>query len=371
MWSLSTDAQIVLTRSRTVSIRATAFTAAYGAVSDLPVVSGSIGVDSTSQGRRTGTVGIGNAAYWPDDPLDVLSPIGTELFVEYGILLPTGTYEWVPLIRGPITDATRQQPITGNTALTITVADRSQKVAEARFDQPAQTVSGATTVAEIRRLVTEVLPSVTVTDQTGNTRVAPVLDMERERWADGIEKLADSIGAEAFADPAGAFVIRDTPTLDAVPVWLIAAGEGGVLLKLDEKLTRDRTYNRVVASGQRTDGTPPVWAAVSDTNPASPTYIDGPFGIKPRFYASPLLTTTQQCTLAATSLLARYTGMWGSVTITALVNPALDAGDVILVRDDTGRTSAHIVDTLSIPLTPGESQQIGTRSQALPEETES
>jgi hypothetical protein len=347
MWSLSTDAQIVLTRSRTVSIRATAFTAAYGAVSDLPVVSGSIGVDSTSQGRRTGTVGIGNAAYWPDDPLDVLSPIGTELFVEYGILLPTGTYEWVPLIRGPITDATRQQPITGNTALTITVADRSQKVAEARFDQPAQTVSGATTVAEIRRLVTEVLPSVTVTDQTGNTRVAPVLDMERERWADGIEKLADSIGAEAFADPAGAFVIRD------------------------KKLTRDRTYNRVVASGQRTDGTPPVWAAVSDTNPASPTYIDGPFGIKPRFYASPLLTTTQQCTLAATSLLARYTGMWGSVTITALVNPALDAGDVILVRDDTGRTSAHIVDTLSIPLTPGESQQIGTRSQALAEETES
>jgi hypothetical protein len=354
--------------AHSIDIRATAYTAAFGAVSNLPVTSGSITVDATSQTRRTGTVGIGDDAYWPGDALDILSPLGSELAVEYGIVLPTGT-EWVPVFRGPITDAARQRPVTGDdAAITITVADRSLKVAEARFDQPTQTVVGATTVAEIRRLITEVLPTVTVTDLTGSTQVAAQLDIERERWSDGIEKLADSIGAEVFADPVGAFVIRPQPLLTATPVWVAAAGDGGVLVSLDEKKTRDLTYNRIVASGQRVDGTPPVWAAVSDTDPASPTYIGGPFGTKTRFYASPLLTTTPQCTSAATSWLARTTGMHGTVTLTIVVNPGLDAGDVLLARAPD-YLAAHIIDTLTIPLTPKDIQVITTRSLELPDES--
>lgn len=351
-----------------MSIRATAYTAAYGAITDLPVVSGSVGADATSQVRRTGSIGIGDTAYWPADPLAVLSPLGSELGVEYGILLPDGVYEWVPIFRGPITDAARHRPTTGNTALTITVADRATKVAEARFDQPTQTTVNATTVAEIRRLITEVLPAVTVTDQTGSSKVAPQLDMERERWADGIEKLADSLGAECYADARGDFVIRLTPTVTDSPVWVVAAEDGGMLIGIDQKATRDRTYNKAVASGQRTDGTPPVWAAVADTDPTSPTYIGGAFGIKPRFYSSPLLTTTGQCTTAAAALLARTTGMWGSVNFTTLVNPALEPGDVVQVRDETGKISAHIIDTLTVPLTPGDSQQITTRMRELPAE---
>jgi hypothetical protein len=368
VWPHSTAAQVALTQSRSISIRATAYTAVLGAISDLPVTSGSVTVDATSQVRRIGTVGIGAGIYWPDDPLDILSPLGSELAVEYGILLPSGLTEWIPVIRGPITDVARSRPTTGNeAALTVTVADRSSKVAEARMDQPTQTVASATTVSEIRRLITEVLPTVTVTDLTGSTQVAAQIDIERERWADGVEKLADSIGAEVFADPLGAFVIRPQPLLTNTPVWTVAAGAGGLLISIDEKKTRDLTYNRIVASGQRTDGIPPVWAVVSDTDPTSPTYINGPFGIKTRFFASPLLTTTAQCTSAATSWLARTTGMHGSVTLTVLPNPALDVGDVLLVRDGAVAT-AHIIDTLTVPLSPKDPQQITTRSLQLPPE---
>jgi hypothetical protein len=368
VWPISAAAQHQIANSGAITVRATAYTATYGVVSDLPVTTGSITVDATSQTRRTGTVGIGEDGYWPADPFAVLSPLGSELGIEYGIPLLTGTIEWIPIFRGPITDCARQRPASSAAALTVTVADRSSKVAEARFDQPTQTIVGATAVAEIRRLITDVLPSVTVTDLTGSTQVAAQLDIERERWADGIEKLADSIGAEVFADPLGNFVIRPQPVLTNPPVWVVASGEGGTLISIDEQQTRDRTYNRVVASGQRTDGTPPVWAAVSDTDPLSPTYIGGQFGVKTRFYSSPLLTTVPQCTSAATALLARTIGMHGKVTLTTLVNPALDAGDVLAGRVE-GTVSAHIIDTVPIPLPVGDTQQIATRSIELPAES--
>ncbi len=136
---------------------------------------------------------------------------------------------------------------------------------------------------------------------------------------------------------------------------------------LDEKTTRDLTYNKVVASGQRTDGTPPVWAAVADTDPLSPTFVGGPFGTKTRFTVSPLLTTTGQCTTAAAGLLARTTGMHGSVTLSLVTNPALDAGDVLLVLDG-GVSTAHIIDTVTIPLSAKDTQRVTSRSLELPPE---
>jgi hypothetical protein len=366
--TLSTRASTAIRDSHEIRVYAAAITSASGVVDNLPVTSGSVVSDASSQVRRTATVGIGQSALWPDDPLSILSPIGSELLVSYGIVLQSGQVEYLQLIRGPITRAQRQVPASGNDdALTVTVADRSSKVAEARFDAPTQTISGATTVSEISRLITAVLPNVTVTDQTGSTKVAPQIEMDRERWSDGVEKLADSIGAEVFATPEGNFVIRTEPTVANAPVWTLEAGDGGVLVGEDAEFSRDLTYNRVVAIGQRLDGIPPVYAVASDTNPNSPTYISGPFGIKTRFYSSPLLTTVAQCESAAASMLARVTGHHLNVSFSTVCNPALEAGDVIRLLYD-GRDEVHIIDRVEIPLRPGDVQQIKTRSLTLPEE---
>ena len=368
MLPMTTRAVNTLRGNHTIRIYAAAFAAHGGVVDNLPVVSGSVVVDASSQVRRTASVGIGQSDLWPVDPYSILSPLGSEMLISYGIILQDGQTEWIQILRGPITRVTRTVPTSGeDAAILVDVSDRSSKVAQARFDAPAQTVAGATTVAEITRLITDVLPDVTVFDRTGDTKVAPQLEMERERWNDGIEKLADSIGAEVYADETGNFIIRTQPTISDPPVWTLDAGEGGILLGEDDETSRDLTYNRVVASGQRVDGTPPVYAVVSDTNPFSPTYISGPFGIKTRFYASPLLTTTGQCTSAATSLLARVNGRHMDVSFKALTNPALEAGDVIRLRFED-RDEVHIIDRVEIPFRPGDQQQIKTRSPALPEE---
>lgn len=367
MWPLSTTAQQTITQSHTMTVRAIAY-GPYG-TQEIPVGGGSVVCDSTSQVRRTASL-ITSYDLWPVDPTSILAPYGTEIQVHYGIVLPSGGVEWVPLIRGMVTEASRSVPVSSDGSVPITLVDRSARVAESRFTAPVQTVAGATTVTEIRRLIQDAIgTSVAVVDTTGSTAVAAVLDIDRERWADGVERLADAIAAEVFFDAEGNGVIRPQSQITDTVRWVIATGMDGILVSKSDKLSRDGTYNGVVASGQRSDGTAPASSTVWDSDPASPTYYLGGFGKKPRFYTSPLLTTTGQCTATATAMLARVRGMAAQVTLAAIVNPGLESGDVILVRSKAeGTVEAHIVDKVTTPLAPDEAQQIETRSVELPSE---
>ncbi|MFD6068918.1 DUF5047 domain-containing protein [Amycolatopsis lurida] len=365
MWSLSTQARIALTQSHAMQARATVSSPTYGVLT-LPLSGGSVEVDATSKVRRTATLQT-DPRWWPHSPTDLLSPYGSTCRVDYGIVLPSGDTEWVPLLTGYLDETSRTRPITGSGDLTVKVADPAQRVAEDRLDVPAQTIANAPAVSEIARLVKATLgPQLDVIDETGSSASASVFIIERERW-DAVEKLADFLAAEPFFDPLGRLVIRPQPTLSRNPVWTIRTGNRGSLLTAKDKRSREQVYNRVVASGQRTDGVPAVYATATDTT--SPAYYGGPFGKKNRFYTSELLTTTAQCQATADALLARTRGVGAQVEIEALVNPALDSGDVLAVLDpETGETR-HIIDKLSIPLTPDGTQSITTRSDELPAET--
>lgn len=363
MWPLSTPARQVLAQSHSIAVRATAY-GVFG-TQEIPVSGGQVTSDAGSQVRRQATLET-SVALWPVDPRSILQVTGTEIQVDYGIVIPGRTDpEWVPLIRGLVSKATRRRPIPSSGTLTVQLVDRSARVAQDKFTSPASTVSGALTVVEIRRLIQESLgTSVAVVDYTGSTRVAPVMQIERERWADGVERLADSISAEVFFDPTGSGVIRAQPTLADPAVWVVASGAGGTLIERGDELDRDAVYNGVVVRGERTDGTAPVTATVWDTDPASPTYYLGPLGRKPREYSSPLLTTVAQCQAAGAAILARYRGANAKVSISTIVNPALEAGDVITLRDE-GTTQAHIIDKVTVPLSPGGLQPLETRSLDL------
>jgi hypothetical protein len=368
VWTESATAQLLLTSSHSVSVRATAYTSTFGIVPNLPVAGGSVTADATSKVRRTATITIADPTLWPANPTDMLSPLGSELLIEYGIVIPgMADPEWIPLITGGITKAARTLP-TGSQGIPITLADRSARVAEDRFISPGQVGGGSTTVVQaITALVQHTLPGVVVIDLTGSTAIAPTLDVDKDRW-DAVEQLADAIGAEAFFDQLGRLVVRLQPTLAGPTVWEINTGSRGVLVERSDEATRDLVYNEVVATGQRTDGTSPVFADVVDTDPSSPTYWGGPFGKKPRFYSSPLLTTTLQATNAATALLERVRGQQASVSLTAITNPALEPGDVIKVRTSS-TPQAHVIDTVVTSLEVRTAQQITTRSKTLPAES--
>lgn len=366
MWLISAAARAALRGSHAITARCTAYTPSGAVLADVPFAGGSVDADGSSQVRRTGSLEISDAALWPAQGFDALSPAGSEVFLEYGIVLPTGV-EWVPVFRGPVQKAALDLPATS--ALALDLADRSKWVAEDRLSVPSQTHPGATTVQEITRLIHETLPSAEVLDLTGDTTEAPILQIDKERWQDGVEKLADSIAAEVFCDAVGRFVIRPQPTLNDAPVWVVDAGATGVLIKASRELTRENVYNAVVVTGPTTDGSPPVWAMVTDDDPDSPTRYGGPFGRKPRFYSSPLLRSNEQAQTAGEALLARVKGMVATVSVEAVPNPALEPGDVVEVRLLDGSRQRHIIDKVPVDFSASASQTLTTRSVDLPAES--
>jgi hypothetical protein len=361
MGKLDSTAQRIVVQSHSIKVRAVAY-GPYG-TRPIPVSGGEVTSDTGSQVRRTATVNT-SVTLWPVDPRSVIGVNGTEIQVDYGIVIP-GVDDplWVPMIRGLLTKTSRERPIPSTGVLPLQLVDRSARVAEDRFEAPTQTVAGALTTAEIRRLIQETLgTSVLVSDLTGSAQLAQRLDIARERWDEGVEPLADSIAAECYADPVGNFVIRPQPQLTDAAVWTISSGRGGNLIKRGDELSREGVYSGVVVSGERTDGTAPVTATVWDTDPASPTYYLGPFGKKLRFYSSPLLTTVPQCQATGAALLGRSKGN-SQPALVAIPNPALEGGDVIILRD-LGLVTTHIIDKVVTPLSPSGLQTIHTRAVA-------
>lgn len=366
MWPISAEAFAALQAPHTMSVRASSTTATQGTISDLPIHDGTIQVSSTQIVRRNCTLEI-NPALWPASVYDPLSPISSEITVDYGVLV-RGGFEWIPVFTGPIQRAKRKF---GTGLVTIEAAGREQRVVEDRMDAPAQTVAGATVVAEITRLIQESIPGATVIDTTGSSATAAQITIDLERWRDGVEVLANAIGAEVYADAAGRFIIRSQPVLSGAqsPVLIIAAGDEGTLVDGDEDLTREAVYNRVIVEGVRSDGTPPVRAVVSDTDTSSPTFYGGPFGRKPRRYVSPLLTTVGMCTTAGQALLARAKGMQSAIVLESVPHPGLEGGDIVQANLPDGRRQLHIVGAFNLPLKPGPVQRITSRSLELPPES--
>lgn len=365
---MSPAAAGVIRSSHQVQYRASASPPGADASATLDALTGgTITTDSKSQVRRKARIDVADPTMWTTNPGGLLSPFGSEVFVEYGIVIPRQGVEWVPLIHGPVQDLSGGRPSTA--AIPVSVSDRSQTVADDRLTYTRQTSGTNTYYQDIRTLIAESVPGAQFVIETSNERIAPSIEIDQNRWSDGVEKLADAGALEVYADATGRFVIRDTPTVDDNPVWVVDEGDTGVLIKANWSLTRDRVYNAVLARGQRADGTPPVSALVVDDDANSPTRWGGPFGEKLRYFTSPLLTTVEACEAAGRSILARVKGIAATVELEILTNPALEGGDVVELRLLDGTRQRHIIDSVPVVLSPSSSQRLTTRSIDLPAES--
>lgn len=365
---LPTAAANTVRSSHAIELRATA-TGPLGSSQEVPISGGSVNVDATSQVRRTAQITIADPTLWPAKPTDLLAPYGSELFVEYGVVVTGLGTLWTPVITGLLAEVDSIVPATASQGLTISLVDRSQYVHDDRAPSPFQVGGdGSTTiVAAITSIIVGAYPAATVIDETGDTTQCALFTIQQEKWSDGVEPLATSIGAECFCDPSGNFVIRYQPTLDDPTVWQVDTGANGILIANARQRTRTAVYNQVIVLGSASDGTTPVLAEVHDEDPTSPTFYDGPFGHKPRFFSSPLVTSAPQALAAATAILARAKGTDAILTLSTITNPALDAGNVATLLGSTG-TALNILDQVAIPLDFTQPQQITTHATVLPDE---
>lgn len=360
MYPVSSAFLAALRTSHNAVVQVDAYRAGVLIASDLPVADGAVAVDGSSDVRRQLDLTIADPSLAPTatDTTGPLTPYGTELYVRRGIRFPDGTTEWVPL--GYFRVQSVNVPLRSD-VVKVSGVDRSRQIADARFLAPQSSVTANNVPTEIARLITAARPGTVVNNLSGSTAPTPVLLWDTDRWP-AITDLAASIGCEVFFDVAGQAVIRPIPAITDAVRWYVDVGPQGVLVEGERQISREATYNVVVAGAERVDNLPPLAATVQDNDPTSPTYVGGAFGSVPYFYTNNGITTVGQATTAAQGLLDRVRGLTRTVSLSAVPNPALDAGDVIQVVYPDGTFERHVVDSLTIPLGPDASMPIGTRS---------
>ncbi len=327
---------------------------------DIPFSEGNVSVSSGTGVHRKLELTVSDPSLW-----ELLEPVGAELRAYRGIEYPDKGLEWVPLGVFSLEQQAAQIKRTGE--ITISSApDRYSSVQRARFELPRISRPELTAVQSIAALVQEAVAC--QVDTSGVTTVNPnhaipttlqVWDRDRDA---AISDLATAAGVEAFFGPQGELVIRDVPVLGWAK-WRVNAGKNGVLLSANATRDRTRVYNVVVVVSGKTDGTPPFQPQiVEDLDPNSPTNVKSPFGRVPYFLTSNTLTGAVSARCAGKAVLSRTRGRYIDMSVDAIVNPCLEAGDSISVTTYDGTTHAYVVDSFDVPLTAEGRQTITLRT---------
>ena len=258
---------------------------------------------------------------------------GREFMIRVG-LLRVESAEWAPR--------------TGR--IKATVLDLGQAIMDDRFLLP-RTSQGSTKVAVIGALLAESVPGWTLEVEPGVVDSTLYVTTWDEDRAAAVTDIARSLGSWWRWKHDGGWLLKRVPDGSSPPAWTLtyadAAIEGG------GTAGREKTYNAVVATGQlpsdAPENDPPPYAIAYDSDPASPTWWDGPFGHKPRFYASPVMTTAAQCLTAAQSILSEAKGLTRAFKLKTYAHPGLEPGDVISVtQPDASAPDLLMVDGLTL-----------------------
>lgn len=333
------------------------------------VTDGSVSIDRTADVRRTASLDLAtwDMASTLVDRLKRVNPYTTRLQVYRGIRYGDGVEEIVPLGRFWIDDLSWGQD---DSLLSLSCSDQAAVVQRATMPF-RRIIKGQSTLAVISALLAETYsagwnelqPSSfnLIYDGITDEPLDPI-SIEDDRWAIA-SGLAAGLGADLWANyDSDDFRLTPTPDLSVTePVFTVNGGERGVLVDYSRSLSREGVANSVIVRAETATTMDGIWAVAEDTDPNSDTYV-GRYGRSVLVVEDNLFNTTAKCQRAAEGILANSLGLTSNLDLTAVPNPALDAGDVIEVAYPNGLRERHVIDALEIPLKPDGAMTIKTRS---------
>lgn len=347
-------------RSRRTSADALGIGPAPGGT-PVPIIGGDVKMTRTGDVKATLEITV-PGEFWP-----LVRPAGNELFVERGIDFGDGTQEFVPLGYYRIEDV--QQDSAPDGVLRVSGSDRISQIIQNRVLYPYQVPESTSHRTLFERFVNGRPASGGAASQPGYgygswvSAALPIVWTGYDPDAatvvgspvaeDSLHEVLAKVAADRdcvlrMADTGELLVeLRDGPT-DAVPLFAITGGERGNLVRASRRVTREGVYNVVSAYGSD-PAAPTGYQLAYDMT--SPVRYDSPFGVAPRYFASPLLRTDTAAQAAATTLVSKYGGLPTDLSLEIVPNPALRPNDVISVDlGDGAPAEVRIVDEVSIPL---------------------
>jgi hypothetical protein len=160
----------------------------------------------------------------------------------------------------------------------------------------------------------------------------PSLYAEQDDAVEKLHDLAAVTGQVLYLDPMGAFTTADEPSTLDDPVMRLAPGPLNVMMRPKRTVDASQAINAVVVTGESASGGAPPRGYAQDDDPDSATYVAA-VGLRPTFLSLPQVTGVGQAALVAKARLRSLLGIPSTVAVPIMPNPALEAGDVIVVTD--------------------------------------
>lgn len=356
------------------------------------VTGGSVVEDETAAVRRVLTLTLNDPTLMPAQPTDLLHPLsGNEIYVWRGVKV-NGATELAPL--GVFRLSKPQASDTGASwTFTITANDRSSEISLHPWTNPYTTAAGQTIHTAIKGIINSRWPGPALTfnlfpstitvppgftlgiqyTSDGTQSESGSTSGNNDPWAD-CRALALTAGCELFFDRLGIVVMRPIPQpgtqADAAS---FVEGPGCTVLSGTRTLDESTFANQIIlvgtgvvvtnSDGSKSPGAPVVATASS----SDPNYgIGGPLGTRPRFVIDETISTTGDAQVAANAQLAIAMKLADATAVTAVDNPALDAGDQVeLVRARLQVDADYIVQSVTHPLDASTAMSVTNRSFAV------
>ncbi|MGW2206749.1 DUF5047 domain-containing protein [Streptomyces sp. NPDC001774] len=335
----------------------------------LTATDGEVSCDRTAAVRRKAGISCVDPSgeLTPRASGEILTPYGTEIRPYRGVYIG-GVPEVAPLGVFRLSEAEVLDKGEGSPIIQLQGFDRSRTVARDKFTTPYVIPAGTNILAAIRAIIGRTYPEAEYDAVSSNAvTTAPLLhDAGDDPWG-AVVSLGRSIGCEVYFDVLGRVAVIPPPEVDDYPYasFSYIEGNGCTMLDLRRVYSDSPGYNGVVVTGESPgDELPPVRGEAWDDDPSSLTYRKGPYGEVPMFHTDNLVKTTAAAQMVARSLLSAQLGASAQLRITALVNPAYEASEVVeVVRERSGVSGLWAVDAFNVPLRAGDTQSLTLRSR--------
>ncbi len=336
----------------------------------LPAIDGGVNVDGTASFRRKCSVKCidPTGLLTPSSDGGALMPRGTEMRPYRGVRYADGQEEVAPLGVFRLSEATIDDSAEGSPEISLEAFDRSRTISRDKFTVP-YTIPAQTNVLDaIKDIVKRTYPAVVYdTISTAVTTTAPMLFEAGDDPWEACGELAKAMGCVIYFDADGDLAILPPDDVNALPQpeFSYVEGESCTMLGMSRRYSDDPGYNGVIVTGESVgDELPPVRGEAWDDNPTSPTYRHGPYGEVPAFHTDKVAKTADEAKVVAQLVLADMLGAAHQIEVTAIVHPALEAGDIVRVRRErSGVDGLYAVDAFPVPLKANATQSLTLRER--------
>lgn len=299
-------------------------------------------------------------ALYPFGPDYILAPYGNRLKVTRGIKFATGDrFAWTVFTGRIQIDV---DAVDGT--VPVSASDRANEVVEAKFLFPTNSSIGITLSQQWIQLIHGGVPDAVFGASDTFSQPMPSLAWAEDR-AGAATEISTSVGAYWYCLADGSFVQRRYPwTVAATPVLTLSDGIGGVLAGAPSR-DRSDVYNSITVTSERADGTAPLYALAQDTNPLSPTYVGGNFGLRHRVIPLQSPTSAGATQAAAEAWLKSSIALTESWTWSMPCDASLELGDVLTLNARTESGIIQVLSAFNMPLTPGNFMNCTGRAQVI------